>query len=223
MQLRSGAAAPPAPGRPGAPLSGPRSGTPLSPVSPATRPSEGLSARRLVPLLIALAAAAVIVVALLVITGSGSPSNAVVHHPARTVATRGRQRQGPAVVPANVTVAVLNGTAVTNLAHDVALRIGSAGYKEGTIATAADQTHAATIVGYLPGHQRDALAVARTLGLRRSSVQPADTQATGVACAGGTGSTAGGASTASSCSADVIVTVGADLAAAASGSTTTTP
>jgi hypothetical protein len=174
--------------------------------------------RRLVPALIALVAAVVIVVALLIITGGNGTKSTIVHHPVRTVAhSRGNAGATP-VTPASVSVAVLNGTAVTNLAHDIALKLDSAGYKTPTamIETATDQTHATTIVGYLPGYQRDAEAVAKSLGLGPSSVQAADTQATGVACA------SAGAASSSSCAANVIVTVGADLASAASGTPTTT-
>lgn len=183
--------------------------------------ANGNLSRRLVPVLIALAGVAVVVAALLIITGGGGTKSTLVHHPVRTVArTHGKSSGGaPPVAPSSVTVAVLNGTAVTNLAHDIALKLDGSGYKTPTtmIQTATDQTHATTIVGYLPGFERDAAAVAKSLGLSRASVQPADSQATGVACASATG-----AASSSSCSANVIVTVGADLASAATTTPTTT-
>jgi hypothetical protein len=57
------------------------------------------------------------------------------------------------------------------------------------------------VVGYLPGFKADAQAVAKSLKLSSASVQAADQSAQGVACSGQT-----------PCNADVIVTVGSDLA-----------
>jgi hypothetical protein len=99
-----------------------------------------------------------------------------------------------------VTVAVLNGTNVSQLAHRVELKLKRDGYKDGTVATAADQTHTATVVGYLPGHQRDAVHVASSLGLGGGAVQQVDQSAQGVACP-----------PPAACSASVVVTVGSDL------------
>jgi hypothetical protein len=189
----------------------------ISSRAPAVR--EPSLARRLVPVLIGLGAVAVIVVALLVLTRSGNSTT--VHNSAR-ISGRHHHKSAAVVDPATVTVAVLNGTGVTNLAHDVATQLSGQGYKEGTIATAADQTHATTIVAYLAGHQADARAVAAALKLKSSAVQPIDQQAMGVACpAGGTTSTAGTSSTpaGSACTADVVVTVGSDLAGAANSTT----
>jgi hypothetical protein len=97
-------------------------------------------------------------------------------------------------------VAVLNGTDVSQLAHRVALRLLHVGYREGTVATASDQTHATTLVGYLRGHRHAAREVARALGLSSASVASADQSAQSVACP-----------PPSSCRANVIVTVGTDL------------
>jgi hypothetical protein len=105
------------------------------------------------------------------------------------------------VNPASVTVAVLNGTATTGLAHRVALKLSSTGYREGTIATATDQTRTSTVVAYLPGFKRDAQAVAVSLKLRPSAVQPVDSASQAVACP-----------PPNACNANVIVTVGSDLA-----------
>jgi hypothetical protein len=182
-------------------------------------PSQPSRARRLVPILIGLAAAVVIVVALLIITHNGSNSTTV--HKSRAVSAKSKHGRTVAVTPSSVTVAVLNGTGVTNLAHDVASRLGTDGYKEGAIATAANQTFSSTIVAYLPGHQADARAVAAVLNLKSSSVQPVDQQAMGVACPGASAGAGSGTTTtsSSSCPADVVVTVGSDLAGLASSST----
>jgi hypothetical protein len=184
------------------------------PLRPGLSRQPGL-ARRLVPVLIGLGAVVVVVVALLLITG-GSSSKTVVHKPSSKLAGgRAHRTKTAAFDPATVTVAVLNGTAITNLAHDVFQLLVPPGYKAGAILTAADQTHSSTIVGYTPGHVADARQVAKALRLSASSVQPADQQALGVACP----------QSPSACSADVIVTVGSDLqsiANSASPQTTTT-
>jgi hypothetical protein len=157
----------------------------------------------MLPLLIAALIVAAIVALLLILTGGGSKQAAststsstattnapVVHRPA----------PAKAVNPASVTVAVLNGTPTGGLARRVATKLSGAGYKQGSIATASDATHTATIVAYLPGHKSDALAVARALKLGPASVQPVDTNTQQVACP-----------PPSPCSATVVVTVGADL------------
>jgi hypothetical protein len=143
-----------------------------------------------------------VVAALVIITSSsgGSGSNA---NSARTTNAAGSTRTSrqPVVAPSSVTVAVLNGTATAGLAHRVALNLANAGYKEGTIATATDQTRTSTTVAYLPGFKRDALAVARSLKLPPSAVAPVDQSTQQVACP-----------PPGSCNANVVVTAGANLA-----------
>jgi LytR cell envelope-related transcriptional attenuator len=146
-----------------------------------------------------------VVAVLLVVTSSGGSG-----HTASTAASTSnapkpthRARSVP-FKPASVTVAVLNGTATANLAHQIALRLGSAGFKPGAIATASDQTQTATVVGYLPGHRKAALAVAASLKLGSASVQPVNQSDQAVACP-----------PPGACAANVIVTVGSDLASTA--------
>jgi hypothetical protein len=69
------------------------------------------------------------------------------------------------------------------------------------VTTATDQTRTSTTVGYLPGHRRDAQAVASTLKLSSGSVAAVDPNTQAVACP-----------PPAACTATVIVTVGADLA-----------
>jgi hypothetical protein len=110
----------------------------------------------------------------------------------------------PVFNPAHVTVAVLNGTNTNQLAHHVADRLAAEGFKEGTVATASNQTQTSTIVAYLPGasNRNAARHVAKTLNLPPSTVTPVDQAAQAVACP-----------PPAACSANVIVTVGANLAA----------
>ena len=162
---------------------------------------------------ITLLVAALVVVALLVLTGGGGASSqssssaaARTTKPASSSAARRRRRGVVAVSPSSVTVAVLNGTSTSNLAHDVMSTLTGLGFKQGPApATAPDQTHATTIVGYLPGFRTDALAVAKSLKLKSSAVAPIDANDRAVAC--GTATT--------TCAAQVVAIVGADLQSAA--------
>src|SRR5581483_9110084 len=132
--------------------------------------------------------------------GSSTQSSSTATQNANAASRNAQSRRGAAVVPSSVTVAVLNGTSTSNLAHDVGQRLGAAGFKEGNLATAADQTQTATVVGYMPGHKAAALLVAKSLKLGPASVQPVDQSNRAVACPGST-----------PCSAKVVVTVGSDL------------
>jgi hypothetical protein len=156
---------------------------------------------------------AAIVVVLLVLTSGGSSTNSrsssstapISNAPGKSRHRAGRGRT--AIKPSSVTVAVLNGTSTPNLAHDTSVKLGSAGYKLGNVATATDQTQTATVVGYLPGQRAVALIVAKSLGLGPASVQAVGSSNQAVACP-----------QAASCTAQVVVTVGSDLASAASSS-----
>jgi hypothetical protein len=177
----------------------------LPPLEPQRRRSR--IGRGVAIAVVALAAVAVAVV-LFALTSVGSnkstpgtsTSNAPGPAHARTAAT---------FKPSSVTVAVLNGTATNQLAHRIGQKLAAQGYKEGTLATAANQTHTTTVVAYTDLANRHARAVNRTaalhvaeaLGLRRSAVQPVDQSALQVACPA-----------AGFCAANVVVTVGADLA-----------
>ncbi|HEY1508362.1 MAG TPA: LytR C-terminal domain-containing protein [Solirubrobacteraceae bacterium] len=151
----------------------------------------------------ALVVAGIVVVLLKATSSGGSPStssNASVTNNATTAATR--RKRAATVTPSTVTVAVLNGTASNGLAGRISTQLMGAGYKQGRVATASDQTRTATIVAYLPGDKRDALAVAQSLKLGPASVQPIDPSTQAVACPGST-----------TCTSQVIVTVGTDLSA----------
>jgi hypothetical protein len=165
--------------------------------SPATRARPGGRFRRLVPAtLIALIAAAAIV-ALVIVTSAGGSSRP---SPGSRTTNAPSAKTPAGFLPSSVMVAVLNGTDVAQLAHRVALKLEGVGYRGGTVATATDQTHTTTIVGYLPGHQPAAMHIASVLKLPTSSVQQADSSAQAVACP-----------PPAACKAYVIVTVGRDL------------
>lgn len=156
--------------------------------------------RRLALLIGALIAVAAIAV-LVVLTQSGGGRS----HPSSSPTTNApgpAHHTAPAAFnPASVTVAVLNGTATYHLAARVSGKLASGGYKPGTVKTASSQTQTATVVAYLPGFRNDAVHVATALNLGPAAVQPVDQNTQAVACP-----------QPSPCTANVVVTVGADLA-----------
>jgi hypothetical protein len=206
-----------APRPPGAPVSRP-SFTP-----PPRSPARGRRVSRGAMFVLAALLLAVVIVGVFVLTNSGgggaSPSSSSSAAASRTPTSsqsagkHGRHSKTTTaapvkVVPSTVTVAVLNGTSTTNLAADVMTKLTGAGYKAGQTANAppASQSLQSTIVGYTqPADRNDALAVAKSLNLGSASVQgvnPADQSA---ACS----------QTPTNCPAQVVVTVGSDLASAA--------
>jgi hypothetical protein len=93
-----------------------------------------------------------------------------------------QQGQRPAVNPGNVTVAVLNGTTVPDLAKGVGERVEAQGFVLGTVANSADQEQqrAESVVLYAPGHEREATAVSRRLRItQRQSIDPASQELAG--------------------------------------------
>jgi LytR cell envelope-related transcriptional attenuator len=84
-----------------------------------------------------------------------------------------KSEQGAAVKPGNVTVAVLNGTTVPGLAATLMDEVEAAGFKDGTITNFTDQQLAESVVQYTAGHEADARAVSRRLGIgQREPVNP---------------------------------------------------
>jgi hypothetical protein len=167
-------------------------------------PRRGSRLRRRVALLVG-ALLIVGAIAALVVATAGSDNNPTSSLGARTTnaPTTSHAKAAPKFKPALVTVAVLNGTATNQLAHRIAARLVGVGYKQGAVATAANQTETATIVSYLPGYtnRTDALHVASALKLGAARVQPIDRSTQQVACP-----------PPAACTANVVVTVGADLA-----------
>jgi hypothetical protein len=155
------------------------------------------SLRILAPIAVAVAVVAAAVVVVVLSTNSPSSHKAAQHHPASSQMALALRK----VTPSSVTVAVLNGTTVNQLAHHTAQRLSGKGFKQGQLATASNQSLRTTTVGYLPGHRLDALAVAHALKLSAAAVVPVQAASKAVACPG-----------TAPCAADVVVTVGADLA-----------
>lgn len=171
---------------------------PYPPLTPPTR--ERSSTGRVVAALIGILVLGGAVAALLVATSGNGTQNKLASTPT-TNAPSSSHHGTASFNPAKVTVAVLNGTAVNRLAARVSQRLTSDGYKPGHVTDASDQTMTSTAVAYLSGDRTDAMHVATSLRLPASSVKPIDPSTLSVAC--------GGSST---CAANVVVTVGADLA-----------
>jgi hypothetical protein len=87
------------------------------------------------------------------------------------------KRSRATVHPGNVTVSVLNGTTVPGLAAALRERIAAAGFKKGTIDTFSDQQLAKSVVQYASGHQAEAKAVGRRLGISRREPVTAESRA----------------------------------------------
>jgi len=188
---------PPVQIRSGAPPGGRRPSLP--PRSPA--PRRGGAGRRFGLLIGALLAVAAIAV-LVIVTQTGGSSSSHARASSTTNAPTSPRRKAPVTFsPASVTVAVLNGTATNDLAHSVSAKLTAQGYKQGTLATASSQTQTATVVAFRSGFRNDALHVANALKLGPASVQPIDPSTQAVACP-----------PPSACTANVVVTVGQDLA-----------
>jgi hypothetical protein len=153
--------------------------------------------------LIAVVALAAIAVGVIVLSSGGGSSASSASKSAANAALASHRTTTPAtVLPATVTVSVLNGTDMQGLAGKIADQLATDGYKKGSKPTnAADQTHTSTIVAYMaPADRRDALAVANSLKLPKSSVQLVDPNTKSTVCP-----------PAQACTSAVVVTVGQDL------------
>jgi hypothetical protein len=132
------------------------------------------------PRYLVLAVAGVLIVGGAAVVGLGQLSSNDSGKPASNSATGtggGNANQGgdtnssgsnkQAIVPGNVTVAVLNGTTVPGLAKQVGDQVESHGFRLGTVANTADQEQqrAESVVLFAPGHVREARAVNKRLGI----------------------------------------------------------
>lgn len=174
----------------------------LPPLRPPSR-SRSRFSRGLVALIGAAGIAAAIAVLVIATAGGSTTTSSSDTTPTTNAPSTKKSRPAaPPFSPSSVTVAVLNGTNVNQLAHTVGAKLAADGYKKGPLQTAASQSQQSTVVAYFPGaaNRNDALHVANALNLKPSVVQPIDSSTQQVACSGST------------VCANVVVTVGADLA-----------
>jgi hypothetical protein len=83
----------------------------------------------------------------------------------------------PPIDPADVTVAVLNGTTVPGLAATVGDQIQGEGFQLGTVTNNFDQERAESVVLYAPGAEREAADVGRRLDISQREAIDAESQA----------------------------------------------
>ena len=162
-------------------------------------PTRGKVPRWVIAVLgLVLVAVIAVVLVLVLRPGSSHHNTANVVHRHHAVAIAAAPS---GVTPSLVTVAVVNATNINELAHHVSTHLTALHFQPGTLATATNQSHATTTVGYLPGHRDDAMAVAHALKLPASAVRPVTQSNEGLVCPNP-----------SDCTADVIVVAGPNLA-----------
>lgn len=111
------------------------------------------------------------------------------------------------VAPSEVAVVAANGAGISGLAGETATFLATQGYNN-TSATDAINDSAQTVVYYVDGFQPNAAAIAATLGIPASQVQPLPAEPVASDQPEGTA---------------VVVLIGPDAQAVVSGSTTTAP
>jgi hypothetical protein len=125
-------------------------------------------------------------------SGGGSSSSGT--PAAKKPEKRSNAQSAPQIAPADVTVTVVNGTNIANLARDTATELRRLGFQTGNVVTGTGPLAAAeSVVQYKPGASEEAKLVADKLNI--SQKEPADADA--ITQAG---------------SASVIVVLGADQA-----------
>ncbi|MEJ7785960.1 MAG: LytR C-terminal domain-containing protein [Solirubrobacteraceae bacterium] len=134
----------------------------------------------------ATALTAVLVVGILFVTGivggSGDDDKDKSPATATTTTETSPASGGPAAAePADVPVAVLNGTTVTGLARQAADRLEARGYPVAAVTDAADQQQQVSLVGYADGFEDAAKRVARLVGISAAQVQALDPSTAAIA------------------------------------------
>jgi hypothetical protein len=146
-------------------------------------PDEPAGHSRRRPALIAGGVLALVVIAVLAVTQLGGndttpPVNRIAapgSAPTQSSSgSSGKTNQAAILARRDTTVAVLNGTTVPGLAASIATKIENSGYAKGSVKDAPDQTRSASVVQYAPNRRREALGVARVMGIGADAVQPID-------------------------------------------------
>lgn len=149
--------------------------------APRGRPAMTVRSRRRIggPSLAVGLAGVVVVAGAVMWRSGGDGAGDAGHARARRKAAAPPRRAAPAVVPGEVTVAVLNGTLVDGLAATLRERLAAAGFRKGIINVYFDQQRAASVVQYAPGHEAAAHAVGRRLGIADRAPMTAESRAAG--------------------------------------------
>jgi hypothetical protein len=142
--------------------------------------------RRLLAIVAAMIAIAVVAFGVLQVTGgdddSGGGGDAGLSAGGSDAGSGGGDSGGggadePPIDPADVTVAVLNGTTVPGLAATIGDKVVGEGFKLGTVTNDFDQERAESVVLYAPGAEREAADVARRLNISQREAISAESQA----------------------------------------------
>jgi hypothetical protein len=108
--------------------------------------------------------------------GSSSGNGAATPAAKKQQQQRGNTKATPQINPADVTVTVVNGTTIANLARDTASRLRTLGFQTGNVVTGTGPLAAAeSVVKYKPGASAEAKLVADKLHI--SQKEPADADA----------------------------------------------
>lgn len=144
---------------------------------PATPAHDGRGRRRLLGIA---ALVGVLVVGAIVITQLGGGGDSSAPDDAGIAAQDDDQSTGasdtPAIDPATVTVAVLNGTTIPGLAAQLGDQISSLGFQLGTVTNDSDQTRSESVVLYSDGAEAEAAAVGRELDIGQRELADATSQ-----------------------------------------------
>jgi len=149
-------------------------------------PSSGGGRRSVLLVVAAMVAIAVVAFGVLQLTGGddssdGGGSDAGLATGGTNDGSGGSGNDGgssaPAIDPAQVTVAVLNGTTVPGLAATVGDKIVGEGFQLGTVTNNFDQERAESVVLYAPGAEREAADVGRRLSISQREAIDAESQA----------------------------------------------
>jgi LytR cell envelope-related transcriptional attenuator len=179
-----------------------RSGGSARPQGAPARPARRRSRGRIVLGVLVAALAAGAVFAAAIVLANRDRSSTASKSSARSAATTRRPTSLTGVRPSAVTVSVLNGTDVSGLGARVSQRLATDGYHAGAAKNASDQTQTTSVVSYMtPTDRADALAVASSLKLSPTTVQPVDANTRAIACPPNL-----------ACTSAVVVTIGRDLA-----------
>jgi hypothetical protein len=125
--------------------------------------------------------------------GDSSPTSSDSKGDVGSKGEKTKSTSAPTVTPADVSVAVLNGTTVNGLASNIGTKLEQQGFKVGNEDNSNQGQVNESVVLFKPGKSREAALVRRRLKL--TQIEPADQQS--LAQSGG---------------ADVIVVLGSDLA-----------
>jgi len=147
-------------------------------------PADGAGRRPILLVVAAMIAIAVVAFGVLQLTGGDDSSDGGGDAGLASGGSSGDDSGGasggssaPKIDPADVTVAVLNGTTVPGLAATVGDKVAGEGFQLGTVTNNLDQEKAESVVLYAPGAESEAADVSRRLDISQREAIDAESQA----------------------------------------------